>query len=53
MATKKKTIVKLVCGICKSANYFGHKSPKAETKIELSKHCKHCRKHTAHKESKK
>ncbi|MDD4625033.1 MAG: 50S ribosomal protein L33 [Candidatus Paceibacterota bacterium] len=53
MATKKKTTVKLVCTSCKSANYFGHKSPKSETKIELSKYCKHCRKRTPHKESKK
>ncbi|MFA5747220.1 MAG: 50S ribosomal protein L33 [Candidatus Paceibacterota bacterium] len=53
MATKKKTMVKLVCSSCKSANYYGHKSPKAEEKIELSKFCKHCRKHVAHKESKK
>ncbi|MFA5355525.1 MAG: 50S ribosomal protein L33 [Candidatus Paceibacterota bacterium] len=54
MATKKKVYVKMQCKECKKVNYFTPKSKKAmEGKLELNKFCKTCRKHTAHKESKK
>lgn len=52
----KKTLTKLACGTCKTVNYFTNKS-KATTvaakKLEMKKFCKKCRKHTAHKESRK
>ena len=53
MATKKP-FIKIQCTACKKVNYFTHKSKKiAEKKLELKKFCKHCRKHTLHKESKR
>ncbi|HOR57802.1 MAG TPA: 50S ribosomal protein L33 [bacterium] len=54
MAKKKKNEVALECVQCKSRNYWTHKKsgPNPE-KIELSKHCPRCNKHTAHKETKK
>jgi large subunit ribosomal protein L33 len=56
MAKKKKPFVKLRCEECKNINYYIHKSQgavAAEVKLELKKFCKHCRKHTLHKEIKK
>ncbi|OGN34547.1 MAG: 50S ribosomal protein L33 [Candidatus Wildermuthbacteria bacterium RIFCSPHIGHO2_02_FULL_49_9] len=43
------------CGGCKNINYFAHKSlmkkrKEGEQKLEAKKFCKHCKKHTAHKE---
>ncbi|MEK7664091.1 MAG: 50S ribosomal protein L33 [Patescibacteria group bacterium] len=50
MATKKP-FLKMQCTVCKNINYFTKKSKAvAETKLELSKFCKHCKKHTLHKE---
>jgi len=52
----KKQFVKLQCSVCKRVNYFTKKSKgktPTERKLDLSKFCKFCRKHTAHKESKK
>jgi len=54
MAAGKKPFTKLQCSVCKSTNYFTRKSKKvSEKKMELSKYCKVCRKHTPHKEGKK
>ncbi|MFH1462277.1 MAG: 50S ribosomal protein L33 [bacterium] len=54
MATKKKPFIKLQCEICKRINYFTQKSKAAaEKKLGLKKFCKWCRKHTAHKETKR
>jgi len=57
MATKRKPFVKLQCQECKKTNYYSHKSrqlnQKTEKKLELKKYCNTCRKHTAHKETKK
>ena len=53
MAAKKKPYVKLQCTLCKNINYNTHKSKTMEGKLELEKFCKHCRKHTKHKEMKK
>jgi large subunit ribosomal protein L33 len=51
---KKKDFVKLQCTDCKEINYHPHKSKGLkEEKLELKKFCKRCRKHTAHKETKK
>ncbi|MEK7061775.1 MAG: 50S ribosomal protein L33 [Patescibacteria group bacterium] len=50
----KKPFLKVQCTICKNVNYFTKKSKIAlEKKLELSKFCKFCRKHTAHKEGRK
>ncbi|HCM36911.1 MAG: 50S ribosomal protein L33 [Candidatus Wildermuthbacteria bacterium RIFCSPLOWO2_02_FULL_47_9c] len=54
MAAKKKPFTKFQCGTCKEINYFIKKSKAvAEVKLELKKFCKHCKKRTAHKETKK
>lgn len=54
MAAKKKQFTKFLCSNCKNINYFIRKSKKAsEEKLELKKFCKTCRKHIAHKETKK
>jgi large subunit ribosomal protein L33 len=53
MATKKKKRVKLVCTICKKSSYYTNKTKAVEEKIELSKFCKFCKKHTPHKEVKR
>jgi len=51
---KKENIVKLQCTVCKHINYYTHKNKKTvERKLELSKYCPWCRKHTLHKEIKK
>ena len=47
-------ITKMKCSVCKRINYFTRKNKKAvERKLEFSKYCKWCRKHTLHKEAKK
>ncbi|OGZ64723.1 MAG: 50S ribosomal protein L33 [Candidatus Staskawiczbacteria bacterium RIFCSPLOWO2_01_FULL_40_39] len=53
MATKKP-FLKMQCTVCKKVNYFTKKSKLlAEKKLEMSKFCNRCKKHTLHKESKK
>ncbi|MBN3039297.1 MAG: 50S ribosomal protein L33 [Candidatus Omnitrophica bacterium] len=43
----------LACSSCKRRNYHQSKNKKnVTTKLELSKYCKFCRKHTKHKEIK-
>ncbi len=50
----KKPYIKIQCATCKNTNYFTKKSKAtAEKKLELSKFCSTCRKHTKHKESKR
>lgn len=45
--------VKLECTECKKANYFTRKNKKnIKDRLEISKFCSHCRKHTPHKETK-
>ncbi|MBC8464761.1 MAG: 50S ribosomal protein L33 [Parcubacteria group bacterium] len=47
-------LIKLTCADCKRINYWSRKNKKkVERKIELSKYCKWCKKHTTHKEAKK
>ncbi|MCH7828433.1 50S ribosomal protein L33 [Patescibacteria group bacterium] len=58
MAGKRKAYARLLCQECKNINYATHKSlmrdrKEGEQKLEFKKFCKHCRKHTLHKESKK
>ena len=55
MAKKKRNLIKLQCSECGNINYYIRKSQEAKalgTKIALKKFCKHCRKHTLHKEVK-
>ena len=54
MAAGKKPFLKVQCTVCKNANYFTKKAKsEVEKKLELSKFCKFCKKHTLHKEGKK
>ena len=42
----------LQCGECKRRNYVTTKNKKTTTgKLEFSKFCRFCRKHTSHKEA--
>ncbi|KPJ57245.1 50S ribosomal protein L33 [Parcubacteria bacterium DG_74_2] len=55
MPKKKAQLVRLQCTKCKEINYRVKKSKKITTggkKLELKKYCKHCKKHTLHKEIK-
>ena len=48
-----REIVTLACGDCKRRNYSTTKNRRKTTeRLEQSKFCRYCRKHTAHKESK-
>jgi large subunit ribosomal protein L33 len=48
-----REIVTLQCGDCKNRNYSTTKNKKTTTaRLEFSKFCRTCRKHTAHKEVK-
>ena len=45
--------ITLVCSECKQRNYDTTKNKKNDPeRIELTKYCRFCRKHTPHKESK-
>ena len=45
--------VTLACTDCKRRNYNTTRNKKKQTeKLEMSKYCRFCRKHTTHKESK-
>ena len=48
-----RVILLLQCTECKRRNYSTMKNKKnTPDKLEMSKYCRHCRKHTAHKEAK-
>ncbi|MBL7069606.1 MAG: 50S ribosomal protein L33 [Candidatus Omnitrophica bacterium] len=48
-----RDIITLECTECRNRNYSSTRNKKKQkTKIELSKFCKFCRKHTDHKETK-
>ncbi|MBI2616576.1 50S ribosomal protein L33 [Candidatus Gottesmanbacteria bacterium] len=55
MAKKeKRVVIALVCTVCKSQNYITSKNKlNQKEKLVRSKFCKHCRKHTQHKETEK
>jgi large subunit ribosomal protein L33 len=42
--------ISLACSECKARNYKTTKSP--EQLVELKKFCKHCKRHTVHRETK-
>jgi large subunit ribosomal protein L33 len=45
--------ITLACTECKQRNYTTNKNKKNTTeRVELKKHCKFCKTHTAHKETK-
>ncbi len=53
MAADARVKVILACTECKNRNYNTMKNKKNDAeRIELSKYCPHCRKHTVHKETK-
>ncbi|MDA8168129.1 MAG: 50S ribosomal protein L33 [Nitrospiraceae bacterium] len=48
-----RIILLLQCTECKNRNYSTIKNKKnTPDKLEISKFCRHCRKHTVHKETK-
>jgi len=45
--------ITLACNECKQRNYSGIKNKKSNPdRLEMSKYCKFCRKHTEHRETK-
>ncbi|KKQ40995.1 MAG: 50S ribosomal protein L33 [Candidatus Magasanikbacteria bacterium GW2011_GWA2_37_8] len=46
------SLAKMECGECKQTNYYSTRNKKIKTRLALKKHCKHCKKHTDHKETK-
>ncbi|NJD03885.1 MAG: 50S ribosomal protein L33 [Ruminiclostridium sp.] len=46
-------LAKLECTNCKNLNYYTRRNKKTiKTRLEMKKYCKHCKKHTMHKETK-
>jgi len=56
MAGKKKDVrpvIILACNDCKERNYVTEKNRRNDpNRMELSKYCPRCRKHTTHRETK-
>ncbi len=51
---EQRILIALVCQECKSQNYITKKNKvNRPEKLVLKKYCRHCRKHTDHKESDK
>lgn len=48
-----RTICTLECSACKNRNYSTTKNKRTTTeKLQFSKYCRFCKKHTLHKETK-
>jgi len=48
-----RELISLICSACKRRNYTATKNRKThQEKLEISKYCAACRKHTPHKEGK-
>ena len=48
-----REIITLECTVCKNRNYSGTKNKKKHPdRLEITKFCRYCRKHTPHKEIK-
>lgn len=48
-------LIKMECTECKRINYHSKKNKKKlanAPRLEMKKYCKHCKKHTVHKETK-
>jgi len=54
MAKKaNRMVLSLACTVCKERNYTTEKNSKNDSgRISMNKYCKHCRKHTEHREEK-
>jgi large subunit ribosomal protein L33 len=55
MAGKKgvRPIITLACSECKERNYTSEKNRRNDpNRLEMSKYCMHCKKHTLHRETK-
>ncbi len=51
MAKEARVVITLECTECKERNYTTEKNKKnTPDRLQLRKYCKHCRKHTLHKE---
>jgi len=49
----QENMIKLECTECKHVNYFSRKNKKTlKERLQMKKHCKFCKKHTNHKETK-
>lgn len=49
----QENLIKLECTECKRVTYHSRKNKKTlKNRLELKKFCKHCHKHTVHKETK-
>mgnify|MGYP001580496951 CR=1 len=49
----QENLIKLECAECKRINYYSTKNKKKiKNRLELKKFCRHCKKHTPHKETK-
>ncbi|HDQ23049.1 MAG TPA: 50S ribosomal protein L33 [Candidatus Uhrbacteria bacterium] len=49
----QENLIKLECTECKKINYYSQKNKKTiKERLQLKKFCKHCKKHTLHKETK-
>ena len=47
-----RDVITLACSVCKRRNYVTTKNKKNDPdRLELSKYCKWCRKHTPHRET--
>lgn len=53
MSKERDNRIKMECTECKKVNYYTHKNKKViKDRLEISKYCPNCRKHTPHKETK-
>ncbi len=55
MAGKKgvRPIITMACSECKERNYTSEKNKRNDpNRLEMSKYCSHCKKHTLHRETK-
>lgn len=49
----QENLIKLECTVCKKTNYYSQKNKKIiKERLQLKKYCRHCKKHTLHKETK-
>lgn len=55
MAKKdQRLVIALICTVCKNQNYISYRNKiNTPEKLKLRKYCRHCRKHTDHKETSK
>jgi large subunit ribosomal protein L33 len=53
MARGNRVLLQLECTTCKERNYSTNKNKRTTPdKLEFSKYCRRCRKHTPHRETK-